>query len=864
MPNVVRDQRGQVLVFFALLLPVLLALGGIAVGVGNWFVHAKHLQTKVDAAALAGGSAWSFPCTSGSDKPILDAARLYAGPHTGYLGATYNTNPTDPKYNEQVGGVPYTDVQIRLNANGWFDDDAGIDPADFTTPSGAVCTAKTLDVKGTELNSFPLASLIPLFPDLKRKARVQIEQSAGSAGPGLLPLAVRVPKPTNVAAVFVNETPGANGQILSAVYMNDVCELAPGITTCITPTVPSGLDQWTTDNGSGGNVASVDMGGAPARVGVVIALSFRPKCPGTQPCFDISQATISQLCNQGSSAIAQCYYTTGTSTQTFQSGLQFIRGWSSNANPAPDLLSAWIEPAALPGTFCYQGYFSAPVSSDCTVTLRANADPGFGGAGNTEIRYKLVSGNDTWQDDDGAPGGCDDDFNAQCVMTGGAASVQLQSQYARHAFGFAIYRWNIPPAVVAANNLPGGCANNQPTPQCAWYFPDRLGGDQGTAEPDGNPGANAIFTYPAQRAFMGNLARSGPVKYLHLKNVDCSDGDSVLAGGSVTGEAASVQAGGQRCFRLEMGLQGALARGQDEYPIQINVGNTSQSAVVDCDPDKSNLKQEIEEGCGTPDGSPAYAAHDFAVADGSGTPYCPDLSSANQFFSLPKPAPYNNWEPFTCILTQTSSTPNQVVQGFNQRIFGVQSNPSCPNPENSLFVKGRNYWHDLNNSFVGDPDDPDGAGPLDGPLAPQEDFYTFARPSRNEPTETPPGPGLPHTNRLRPDDPRFVLLFISPYNSFTGSGNENFPITAVGGFYITGYGQILGNGTLINEDPCADGAGAAVGAGNSPPPDLDTSESGAVAWGHFVIAMNLSAPGGGTGDPCPDSVPTSCVPVLVE
>ena len=195
-------------------------------------------------------------------------------------------------------------------------------------------------------------------------------------------------------------------------------------------------------------------------------------------------------------------------------------------------------------------------------------------------------------------------------------------------------------------------------------------------------------------------------------------------GSIVTGEAASVQAG-QRCFRLEMGLQGALAREQDEYPIQINIGNTSQSAVVDCDPDKPNLKTEIEEGCGTPDGFPSYAAHDFAQTDGSGTPYCPDISGAPSFFFVPKAAPYDDWAPFTCVLTQTSAAANQVVQGFNQRIFGVQNNPSCP-ADDAPFKKGRNYWHDDNNAYAVRPRWP---GP--GTLAVQQDFYTFTRTGRH-------------------------------------------------------------------------------------------------------------------------------------
>ena len=138
-------------------------------------------------------------------------------------------------------------------------------------------------------------------------------------------------------------------------------------------------------------------------------------------------------------------------------------------------------------------------------------------------------------------------------------------------------------------------------------------------------------------------------------------------------------------------------------------------------------------------------------------------------------------------------------------------------------------------------------------------LYVY-RSGRLEPSR----PSASHPNRLRIDDPRFVLLFISPYNSFTMQGNDNYPITAIGGFYITGYGRIDGNGSLTNDDPCSQGAGQAVGAGNTPPPDLDTSTSGAVAWGHFVIAMNLSAPGGGNGTLCQEGSPTSCVPVLVE
>ena len=49
-------ERGQVVVLFALLLPVILGIGSIVVTIGNWYVHKKHLQTLVDAGAFAGGT----------------------------------------------------------------------------------------------------------------------------------------------------------------------------------------------------------------------------------------------------------------------------------------------------------------------------------------------------------------------------------------------------------------------------------------------------------------------------------------------------------------------------------------------------------------------------------------------------------------------------------------------------------------------------------------------------------------------------------------------------------------------------------------------------------------------------------------
>ena len=840
-------ERGQVVVLFALLIPMILALGGAVIGIGNWYVHAKNLQTKADAGAFAGGNAWSFPCSGNTDTTIISQAQRYAGPSTSPPATSVGLNP-------QVGGVPSTKIHTVLNGTDWYDDDTSPAPTQWNSPpsdptggSGALCASKILDVKVTEDNSFPLASLIPLFPDIKRKARVRIEEGSGFSG--LLPIAVRVPKPVSAAAIYVNETPGLNtfGHILAAHYFNDICE-PPNFADCLA-SIPGGLDQWTTatDPVSGaGNQALVS--GLPAQTGVVVALSFRPKCPGPNPCFDATSATdINTLCNQGTSALVQCFYATQSGgNQTFQSGLQFIGGYDGSGNVTntdpPKLRRVWLDGAG--GTYCYNGgYFSAPGGtppSSCTATLHADVDAGGRPSDQVQVRYQMVYGGTSAQG--AGSGSCGNNYGPNCDLSpgaGGFAGVTFDSAYARDAFAIRVRL--VSPAVVGTGA--GATACNSQGTNCQWYF---------TAQgPSGNsPTADTIFNNPVQRAFMGNLDRSGPVKYLRLHDVDCSTGAGDNYPGNETGQAASLPEGTNHCFRLELGLQGALAREQDEYPIQLNIGATSQSAVVDCDPNVPNLKTELQLGCQHPN----YAKHDFAS-----TPYCPSVSGAPQFFSTPKAAPWQNWGanngagPFTCVITQASANPNQVGQGLSLRFFGVANNPNCP-ADSASFVAGRNYWHDYNNSDS-NMYDPDGST---GPMPPEPDYFTFARTSRG------------HGNHLRNDDPRLVLLFITPYNSFTNQGNETFPISLIGGFYITGYGSVNGNGNLTIEDPCADGAPGGPTtptspyAGNTPPPDLDANTSSEIAWGHFITPVDLGTSTGGTGVLCQQASLTACVAVLVE
>ena len=827
-----RNERGQVIVLFALLLPIFMGIGAIVIAIGNWYVHGKHLQTKADASALAGGGGWGFPCADDVNDRIELNARTYLGKHIEADGTPF----TATTFNPQVGGVTGSQIHGVLNGTDYYDDDSNPAPADYADPSGSACDAKILDVKVTEDNSFPLFSLMPFFPDIKRKARVQIEQ--GDSFGGLLPIAVRVPKPTSAAAIFYDESTG-NGTILDVRYMREVCwNQVPN--PCIGEITAAGADlgHWTTDGSTKGD--GTPSGNArftmpEGQVGVVIALSFRPTCPDSAPgpCFDIDTSqypTVDAMCNQQSAAVVQCYYTNNGNPPAVQSGLQFIRGYTQNGpGNTPWLRSAWLtDPDVIPP--CWNGgYFNAPVSQNCPGTLHVDVDVSGATSGNYEIRYKMVAGNTSWADDD-PPNACNATYGVNCDVTSGTAPVEFDRAYARHAIAIRVRLQN-----TSGPGIPAACNDSGYDANCQWFF-------LGAGNPGGprvtNPPTNAqIFANPVQRGFMGNIDRSASIKYLQLRADEACDGGFELGFGE-TGPAASVRAsagaGDPRCFRVDMGLQGALAKDQDEAPIQLNLGNTSQSSVLDCDPDLSNLKDEIAQGCG-PDGWPDYKAHDFAQ-----TPFCPGWSGINNFFSLPKPSPWDKWSPFTCVATQTAASPNQVIEGLNERFFGDPNNPSCP-ADDRAFHTGRNYWHDENNDFV----DPKWG----------EDYPTFARKSRN------------HGNLLGKlgNDPRYVLLFMTPYNSFTGNGNELYPVTLIGAFYITGYGHVLGNGSLVNEDPCADGSGAAVGAGNTPPSDLDTSTSGAVAWGHFVQPVDLGTSSGGTGVLCGTGGDTQpCVTVLVE
>src|SRR5215203_2009650 len=136
-----RQERGAVLVLWAILTPALLLLLMLAIDVGNWFVHHRHLQTQVDAATLAGGAHFG-DCFSpdsgiaaGANATMQSAALVYAG-------------ESGSAYNQQVGGGAAR-VHTLFNSKTFYR--GGNTDSDIST-ADACRTPYIFDVKQTEID----------------------------------------------------------------------------------------------------------------------------------------------------------------------------------------------------------------------------------------------------------------------------------------------------------------------------------------------------------------------------------------------------------------------------------------------------------------------------------------------------------------------------------------------------------------------------------------------------------------------------------------------------------------------------------------------------------------------------------------
>ena len=159
---------------------------------------------------------------------------------------------------------------------------------------------------------------------------------------------------------------------------------------------------------------------------------------------------------------------------------------------------------------------------------------------------------------------------------------------------------------------------------------------------------------------------------------------------------------------------------------------------------------------------------------------CAPAYEINTGDACPSTAPslWSTSQPWDCVAIQTGGAVGQLEQGMKQRILGGAS--TCTSPNN---------WA----SF----------------------------------------PNIPAS------DPRIVPVFVTPFGTFNGSGNEVVPVAKFATFYVTGWFS----------SPCS---------GDDPVPD-----KGYVV-GHFIKYIYVLNNGGGSGELCDFNSFGSCIAVLTE
>jgi hypothetical protein len=163
-----------------------------------------------------------------------------------------------------------------------------------------------------------------------------------------------------------------------------------------------------------------------------------------------------------------------------------------------------------------------------------------------------------------------------------------------------------------------------------------------------------------QRSFSANETRSGPIKLAQ-----------VWENGSFW--TNSFQTGTAHNLVVKIGIIPNLQNASDvnDPIVTLRVVGGSQNQSLDCDPDWSNLADELANGC-----RPHYTPNTGNA--------CP--ASASTLWASPEP-----WE---CVAIQTGSAKNQVPKGLNLRILGDTKPNTCTSPNN---------WSMFPNIPAGDP-----------------------------------------------------------------------------------------------------------------------------------------------------------------
>jgi hypothetical protein len=334
-------EDGSVIALVALLTPALVLLLALAVQIGNWYTHKRHLQVQVDAAALAAGQMFT-ECLNTAGGTVQTDMEGVANQYGGISGS--------PLYNTQVGSASGHAGAVTLVYQRNAYPAPNNTPPDTDVPEGQdACTSGMFDVKATEAGIPHLFNIGLLPVNVHAHARVQLR--ALTEQKGLMPVAVPDTRFNFVFATFIDENTG---------LPPSGC---PG--TCTEELQKSGTvggeQQWTSPNPISVPITSANIGVRLRLVG------------GPNP---------ASACDV---LYTECY------DALSNNGIVHVRGWSAGSGVWAR--NVWL----LPGSCAPDSYFA---KADCSAGLQAEVDLGnhpASGAGITSHVWATVDGGGKYQ-----------------------------------------------------------------------------------------------------------------------------------------------------------------------------------------------------------------------------------------------------------------------------------------------------------------------------------------------------------------------------------------------------------------------------------------------------------------------------------
>lgn len=325
------DDRGAVLVMFAVFAPIAILFAALAIDASNWFLHKRHLQVQADAGVFAAAHEFQ-PCI---DSKIYAAAGQYGGASS-VATPSGSVTSTSPLYNTQIAGTSQSDIHEIVNSKTYYNQSS---PVDSTAQTTKPCEALMIDVKMTETNLPWYWRAFSSVPYINAHARIEIRQETTATK--VEPLAVAETAPLEAAAYFVDED--NNNAILKKAVLSN---LGPN---------SEGQDVWSNPS------APLELAINHPHIGVVIALSGNK---GDTACGDPNVECFGRKTANEKASL------------TSAEPLLHIAGYSkagSGTLTVPLAREVTLS-SPVPNT-CTDGYFSNAAGS-CSFTVAAKLDYG--------------------------------------------------------------------------------------------------------------------------------------------------------------------------------------------------------------------------------------------------------------------------------------------------------------------------------------------------------------------------------------------------------------------------------------------------------------------------------------------------------